>query len=251
LPKHPGSSGGALVRGPLSRGRVAAPPRGRGSTWPLPFPVWPSLRGSATGALRAHLGGLPPHFGGRGAACFPGLAKAHCSRRSVLLQRPHGGLDAGVELRRSAPTFPRSVRSSCSSPPEAAHANATMWIGALKREYDQDGQSLRILRSAQEKEDRRFQRRMDIQRRDIGTMTAAIDAMEHGDVQGVERAEAALESSVRKMRSQGSGFLVLIQEGLRASGLDCPYCAAQCVDACHAAGSPYVACLAECQGVGT
>lgn len=132
---------------------------------------------------------------------------------------------------------------------EAAHAGEEERVRALEK--NQDGRSLRILRAKQDRENRRFQRRMDIQRQDIGTMRAAVDAMEHGDVQGVRRAEAALESSMRKMRSQSSGFLMLIQEGLRGSGLDCPYCAAQCVDRCHAAGGKYVACLAECQDAGT
>ncbi|CAK0857082.1 unnamed protein product, partial [Prorocentrum cordatum] len=184
------------------------------------------------------------------------LAKDISGHQMQLMQEGEGHQDSlllGVLMAKKGEPMARQLEVL--SAPAFARLRVTQAVLARKDTttplFQQDGQSLRILRSAQEKEDRRFQRRMDIQRRDIGTMTAAIDAMEHGDVQGVERAEAALESSVRKMRSQGSGFLVLIQEGLRASGLDCPYCAAQCVDACHAAGSPYVACLAECQGVGT
>jgi len=31
---------------------------------------------------------------------------------------------------------------------------------------------------------------------------------------------------------------------------DCPYCAAQCVDKCHAAGNPYVQCMTNCADAG-
>jgi len=131
---------------------------------------------------------------------------------------------------------------------EEAHANATKKVQALEK--SKSGKSAKIIHSIQKKEDRKFQKMMAIRRQDINTMKAAITAVEHGDFQGLERAKAALESSMKNMQSHNSGFLVLIQEGLRASGLDCPYCAAQCVDKCHTAGKSYVDCLAECQDAG-
>jgi len=131
---------------------------------------------------------------------------------------------------------------------EEAHANATQRVKALER--TKDNRSAKIVRSIERKEDRKFQKMMAIQRQDISSMKAAISAVEHGDMQGLDRARAALENSMKSMQSKNSGFLVLIQEGLRASGLDCPYCAAQCVDKCHDEGKKYVACLDECKDSG-
>jgi len=131
---------------------------------------------------------------------------------------------------------------------EEAHANATKRVKALERA--KDNRSAKILRSIERKEDRKFQKMMAIQHQDISSMKAAINAVEHGDMQGLDRARAAIENSMKSMQSKNSGFLVLIQEGLRAAGLDCPYCAAQCVDKCHDEGKKYVTCLEECKDSG-
>ncbi|CAK0841982.1 unnamed protein product [Prorocentrum cordatum] len=131
---------------------------------------------------------------------------------------------------------------------EEAHANATRRARALEK--SKDNRSAKIMRAIERKEDRKFQKMLAIRHQDISTMKAAITAVEHGDMQGLERAKAALESSMKNMQSHNSGFLVLIQEGLRASGLDCPFCAAQCVDKCHEAGKAYVECLTDCQDAG-
>jgi len=131
---------------------------------------------------------------------------------------------------------------------EEAHANATKRVKALEK--TKDNRSAKIVHAIEKKEDRKFQKMMAIQHQDISAMKAAISAVEHGDMQGLERARAALENSMKSMQSKNSGFLVLIQEGFRASGLDCPYCAAQCVDKCHDEGKKYVTCLEECRDAG-
>jgi len=131
---------------------------------------------------------------------------------------------------------------------EEAHANATRRVRALEK--SKNNRSAKIMRAIERKEDRKFQKMLAIRHQDINTMKAAITAVEHGDMQGLERAKAALENSMKNMQSHNSGFLVLIQAGLRASGLDCPFCAAQCVDKCHTAGKSYVECLTECQDAG-
>jgi hypothetical protein len=131
---------------------------------------------------------------------------------------------------------------------EEAHANATNRVQALEKTKNK--REAKILHSIEKKEDRKYQKMMAIRRQDITTMKAAISAVEKGDMAGLERAKAALESSMKNMQARNSGFLVLIQAGLRESGLDCPYCAAQCVDKCHNAGKSYTDCLTECQDAG-
>jgi hypothetical protein len=209
-----------------------------------------------------------------GAPDFAGLAasKAVLARRDMktpLFQQvanfldAHGGNGSSAGARRSAAMESHSAAlahivtslkarlahlEQNSRHAEEAHANATKRVKAL--EMTKDNRSAKIVRSIERKEDRKFQKMMAIQRQDISSMKAAISAVEHGDMQGLERARAALENSMKSMQSKNSGFLVLIQEGLRASGLDCPYCAAQCVDKCHDEGKKYVTCLEECRDAG-
>jgi hypothetical protein len=131
---------------------------------------------------------------------------------------------------------------------EELHANNTRKLEA--EEKSKPAKAAHVIHLIRKKEDRKFQKAMAMKHRDIQSMKDAIDAIEKGDMQGLEHAKAALEASINSMQTHNSGFLVLIQEGFRAAGMDCPFCAAQCVDKCHDAGKSYVDCLKDCQDAG-
>jgi hypothetical protein len=131
------------------------------------------------------------------------------------------------------------------------HANETSNLDeeekkALKKSKTK-AHAIHLLRK---REDRKFAKMMAIQKNDMQVMKEAIAAIKMGDIQGLARAQAALSASVEAMQSHNGGFLVLVQESLRESGQDCPFCVAQCVDKCHQAGKPYVSCLTDCADAG-
>jgi len=99
-------------------------------------------------------------------------------------------------------------------------------------------------------ENRRYEKQMAETRSDLSSLRAAIEAVKKGDVHALMRTRDALAASMKAMQAQGGGFLYLVQLAHRTEGLDCPYCAAQCVGKCHDAGKPYTACLTECADAG-
>lgn len=106
------------------------------------------------------------------------------------------------------------------------------------------------LRSMAKSEHRRFLKAAALETRDINTLQGAADAVKRGDADALKKAMDALQGMLKAMKDHNAGFLVLIETAHRADGRDCPYCAAQCVDKCHAAGRSYVACLTECADAG-
>jgi hypothetical protein len=60
---------------------------------------------------------------------------------------------------------------------------------------------------------------------------------------------AAKKKRVAKAAS-GAAKALFIQLASTFRNRDCPYCAAQCVDKCHADGKPYVQCLTDCADAG-
>jgi len=97
---------------------------------------------------------------------------------------------------------------------------------------------------------REFAKQEAIGKHDLQTLKSAIESVKKGDLAGLANAQKALESSMKAAHKQSGKFLVFVQLMNRASGKDCPYCAAQCVDKCHTEGKSYVTCLAVCADAG-
>lgn len=102
----------------------------------------------------------------------------------------------------------------------------------------------------EKKERRDFEKQAAMSKHDIQSLKTAISAVEKGDMKALMTAKTALSSSLKAMEAKSGGFLYLIQLGHRATNRDCPFCAAQCFDKCHAAGKSYVQCLTDCQDAG-
>jgi hypothetical protein len=130
------------------------------------------------------------------------------------------------------------------------HANETSNLTEEEKKAEKKSKSkAHAIHLLRKREDRKFAKMMAIQKNDMQVMKEAITAIKNGDIEGLTRAQAALSASVDAMQSH-NGFLVLMQESLRESGQDCPFCVAQCVDKCHTAGKPYVSCLTDCADAG-
>jgi hypothetical protein len=92
--------------------------------------------------------------------------------------------------------------------------------------------------------------------RDIHSMEKSVAGVKKGDIAAVESAKAALYASMQNMQAQTGDFLHFLQTGdsLRRVGVsqeDCPYCAAQCLEKCHASGASYVQCMSvTCKDAG-
>lgn len=97
---------------------------------------------------------------------------------------------------------------------------------------------------------RKFQKESALAKKDIRSMRSAINAIKTGDMAALRRAQLALKESLKSMESHGGGFLYLIQIVHRSEGLDCPFCAAQCVEKCHNEGKSYTTCLTDCADAG-
>lgn len=105
------------------------------------------------------------------------------------------------------------------------------------------------IRSVKKRDDRDFKKHVAMAKHDIESLRAAIEAVKKGDMAGLQRAQQALDSSMKAAQSVQKKFLYLIQ--LSVETKDCPFCVAQCVDKCHTAGKPYVACLTDCADAGS
>lgn len=106
------------------------------------------------------------------------------------------------------------------------------------------------IRQILKQSDRQFAKEAALSRRDLTSLNEAVDAIKRGDMKALERSRTALQNNLKAMQSQNKGFLVLIQMAHRMEGLDCPYCAAQCVDKCHSGGNSYTTCLTQCADAG-
>jgi len=121
---------------------------------------------------------------------------------------------------------------------------------AVKEDKKKNERLAKKVRRTEKKEDREFKKQQGLAHKDIGSLKAAVTAIEKGDLKALGKAQSALEQSLHAMSAHNGGFLVLIQMTHRLEGLDCPYCAAQCVDKCHTEGKSYVTCLTECADAG-
>lgn len=100
------------------------------------------------------------------------------------------------------------------------------------------------------REDRTYKKHIAVAKNDLESLKTAVEAIKKGDMQTLSKAENALEKSMKAMEAQRGGFLYLIQLGHKTQSLDCPYCAAQCVDKCHTDGNSFTTCLTQCADAG-
>lgn len=120
---------------------------------------------------------------------------------------------------------------------------------AKKKEKQNPMAAIRI-RSLEKSAHHRYLKEAALEKRTAASIQSALEAVKRGDRGAVKKAVAALQSMLKIMQAQDGKFLVLIETAHRVEGRDCPYCAAQCVDKCHAAGKSYVTCLTDCADAG-
>lgn len=99
-------------------------------------------------------------------------------------------------------------------------------------------------------EQRQFVKQSALGKHDIEAIKSAIEGVKKGDLAALSRAQTALDQSMKAAQARAGKFLVLIQMVHQVEGLDCPYCAAQCVDKCHTEGKSYTTCLTDCADAG-
>mmetsp|Transcript_37319 Transcript_37319/g.69691 ORF Transcript_37319/g.69691 Transcript_37319/m.69691 type:complete len:379 (+) Transcript_37319:105-1241(+) len=121
---------------------------------------------------------------------------------------------------------------------------------AAKKKDKENPQLAHRVRLMKKGEDRKFKKEQALAHSDLVSLKAAVAAIQKGDIKALERTQLALKRSLQSMQAQSGKFLVLIQMTHRLEGLDCPYCAAQCVDKCHSEGKSYVTCLTQCADAG-
>lgn len=133
----------------------------------------------------------------------------------------------------------------------ALHAKEMQQLEAAATKQDKTNKGLaHRVRLMKKNEDRKFAKEAALTHKDVVSLKAAVEAIKKGDIKALEKAQHALKASLEAMKAQSGRFLVLIQMTHRLEGLDCPYCAAQCVDKCHTEGKSYVTCLTECADAG-
>jgi len=99
--------------------------------------------------------------------------------------------------------------------------------------------------------DRKFKKEQAIMEHDIASLKQAVVAINKGDYKTLQKSLQALQDHLKQMQSlHGNGFVVFLQTAHRSFGMDCPYCAAQCIEKCNAAGKSYTTCLTECADAG-
>merc|ERR1740122_460452 len=121
---------------------------------------------------------------------------------------------------------------------------------AVEKERKKNPRAALQVQHMERAERRTYAKQLAVADSDIRNLKKAVDAVNKGDIRGLEQSQAALATSMKAMQAQSGGFLYLIQLAHRSAGLDCPYCAAQCIGKCHSAGGPYAACLSQCADAG-
>lgn len=121
---------------------------------------------------------------------------------------------------------------------------------AEEKEKEKSPKRAHRIELMKKKETRKYAKQDAMNKHDVKSMNDAIDAIKKGDMKALMKAQSALMDSMKAMQAQSGGFLYLIQLGHRSQSLDCPYCAAQCFDKCHASGKSYTTCLTDCADAG-
>mmetsp|Transcript_102712 Transcript_102712/g.197157 ORF Transcript_102712/g.197157 Transcript_102712/m.197157 type:complete len:386 (+) Transcript_102712:105-1262(+) len=131
------------------------------------------------------------------------------------------------------------------------HAKEMQALEASAKKEDKKNANLaHRVRLMKKSEDRKFKKAQALAHSDLVSLQAAVAAIQKGDIKALERSQLALKRPMQAMQAQSGRFLVLIELGHRMESLDCPYCAAQCVDKCHSEGQTYVTCLTRCADAG-
>lgn len=100
------------------------------------------------------------------------------------------------------------------------------------------------------RDNREFAKHAAMAKHDAVTLKSAIEAVKKGDMAGLQKAQSALDASMKVAQGRSDKYLYFIQLMQRTEGQDCPFCVAQCVDKCHVAGKSYVTCLTDCADAG-
>lgn len=110
----------------------------------------------------------------------------------------------------------------------------------------------KVFASMIKKEDRTYQRWHALALRDEKSLKASLVAIKKGDIKAIQTARTALQDSLQAMQAQMGNFLHFLQVSTHTlRSKDCPYCAAQCLEKCHAAGKSYVTCMSvDCVDAG-
>lgn len=107
-----------------------------------------------------------------------------------------------------------------------------------------------IIQRKMKHEQMHFQKWELVENDDLSTMQKVVLAIKNRNLKALQQARSALATSMKALQSNNVGFLVFMEMSHSLLGEDCPYCAAQCVDACHSAGMPYLTCLTRCADAG-
>jgi len=123
-------------------------------------------------------------------------------------------------------------------------------LDRLMTEKKNNTRAVHQIQLMKKRDQREFSKQVVMGTHDLQALKSAINSVKKGDLAGLANAQKALELSMKAARAQSGKFLVFVQLMNRVSGMDCPFCAAQCVDKCHNEGKSYVACLAVCADAG-
>jgi len=106
------------------------------------------------------------------------------------------------------------------------------------------------MKSMKKRDNRDFLKQAAMAKHDAVTLKSAIESVKNGDMAGLQKAQNALDASMKAAQGRSGKYLYFIQLMQRTEGQDCPFCVAQCVDKCHTAGKSYVTCLTDCADAG-
>jgi len=133
---------------------------------------------------------------------------------------------------------------------EDHHQQANAKLDEAIAEKKNNTRLVHKIQSMKKHDDRDFAKHRAMAQRDAQSLKLAIEAVKKGDMAGLQKAQNALNASMKAAQAQNGKYLYFIQLMQRTEGQDCPFCVAQCVDKCHTAGKPYVTCLTDCADSG-
>jgi len=106
------------------------------------------------------------------------------------------------------------------------------------------------MKNMMKKNDREFAKEQALAKHDAEALKMAIESVKKGDMAGLQKAQNALDASMKAAQARSGKYLYLIQVMQQTEEQDCPFCVAQCVDKCHTAGKPYMTCMTDCADAG-
>lgn len=97
---------------------------------------------------------------------------------------------------------------------------------------------------------RMYEKDMSQSKHDIALLKEAAASIRRGDVKTARRVGDALKKSLEALKSSRGSMIYFLQKSSVVLEKDCPYCVAQCLEACHNEDKSYIQCLAKCDGIG-